>query len=483
MNEYIIDFHDKRIVVRTKGDGKQVASIDCPELKDEVTLPVRYPVTSLDDKLLGTINSFLPEKGRLVIRNGDKRSTLVINGNGELILKISGRKYDVGRMNLEDLAEEESQSVKESLSRTQDVKFSHGYKLRSSEETGTLYFFERKDGRVRANLTLDKSEYLNFLPVIVYDKAKKDVEGKTVKKPEPIKKGTKVRRKASDGKFVKFVKENFQPRVIEDAFPYQDQESEKERFFEYLDKGLRPVILNGPTGNGKSVLTRDYTHSRELPFYFDTGSSSFKLRTAVGKFVPSPGNPIFSPGSLTLAAIFGGLYVLEEMPPIPQDELTGLNVLLETGELPVITQFGYELVSAHPNFRFVATGNFHSNYTTNELNDALMQRFTQIKIGYPSKESTIDILQARAPGLDYETAELVTDAMFEMRKEAMSFSKDLGLKGAVELSQRLVMGSDTPLRALFEDNIVNPLTTYENNIERRDGKLYSKLMEIVGKYA
>lgn len=483
MNEYIIDFRGKGVAVSSKGDAKQVASIDCPELKDEIALPVRYPVTSLDKKLLGTINSFMPEKGKVVMRNGNTYSTLIIDGNGELILKANGRKYDIGRMGLEDLADEESKSIKESLSRTPDVSFSYGYKLRSSEETGTLYFFERKDGVTRANLTLDSSEYLDFLPVIMYGKVKKDAEGKTVKKKAEVKKGARIKRKASDGKFVKFVKGNFQPRILEDAFPYQDQDDEKERFFEYLDKGLRPVILNGPTGNGKSVLTRDYACSKGLPFYFDTGSQSFRLNTAIGKFVPSPGNPIYSPGSLTLAAIFGGLYVLEEMPPIPQDELTGLNVLLETGELPIITQFGHELISAHPNFRFVATGNFHSNYTTNELNDALMQRFTQLKIGYPSKENTIDILQARAPGLDYETAELITDAIFDMREETVKFSKDLGLKGAVELSQRLVMGSDIPMRALFEDNIVNPLTTYENNIERRDGKLYSKLMEIVDKYA
>ena len=171
------------------------------------------------------------------------------------------------------------------------------------------------------------------------------------------------------------------------------------------------------------------------------------------------------------------------MPPIPQDELTGLNIFLETGELPLITQFGHEVVTAHPRFRFVATGNFHSNYTTNELNDAFLQRFSQLKIGYPTRDNTVDIIQARAPGLDYETAELITDVLVEMRTEARKFSKDLGLKGAVELAQRIRMGTDISMRALFEDNIVNPLTTYENNVERKDGKLYTKLMSIVNKYA
>ncbi|MBI2044859.1 AAA family ATPase [Candidatus Pacearchaeota archaeon] len=474
MNNYAVDFQDKRAVVVNLEDGQAQAVVNYPELKEEIALPVRYIVTSLDDRLLGTISSYLPERNRVMMRNGDQNSILIIGGNEELILKTGSRRYDIGRLSLEDLASQEAEQLKQ-------AGFSHGYKLRSSEETGRLHYFEQ-DGLSRAVLALDISDYTSFLPIVIYDRIKQDIEGRTVKKQVPVKKPQKVHREVVEGNFVKFVKEHFQPRVIEGAFPYQDQEGEKERFFEYLDHGIRPVILNGPTGNGKTVLSRNYACERGLPFYFDTGSTSFRLSTAIGKFVPSPGNPTFSPGSLTLAAIHGGVYVLEEMPPIPQDELTGLNIFLETGELPLITQFGHEVVIANPNFRFVAAGNFHSNYTTNELNDALLQRFSQLKIGYPSRDNMIDILQARAPGLDYETAELITDAVEEMRPEARKFSRDLGLKGAVELAQRIIMGTTIPMRELFEDNIVNPLTTYENNIERRDGKLYTKLMDIVNKY-
>lgn len=473
MNNYTIDFQERGAVV-VDLDGQAQAVVNYPELKDEISLPVRYPVTSLDEKLIGTVSSYLPEKNRIMMRNGTESSTLIIGGNGELILKTGSRRYDIGKMSLDELTEQEVEQLRE-------AGFSHGYKLRSSEETGRLQFFE-KEGSSRVSLSLDSSDYIAFLPIVIYDKIKQDIEGKTVKKQVPTKKPRKVHRERIEGSFAKFVKEHFPPRTIEGAFTYQDQEGEKNRFFEYLDHGIRPVILNGPTGNGKTILSRDYASERGLPFYFDTGSTSFRLSTAVGKFVPSPGNPTFSPGSLSLAAIHGGVYVLEEMPPIPQDELTGLNIFLETGELPLITQFGHEIVTAHPNFRFVATGNFHSNYTTNELNDAFLQRFSQIKIGYPSRDNTVDILQARAPGIDYDTAELITDVVGEMRIEASKFSKDLGLKGAVELAQRIRMGTDISMRELFEDNIVNPLTTYENNIERKDGKLHTKLMNIVDKY-
>ncbi len=474
MNNYTIDFQDRGAVVVDLENGQAQAVVNYPELRDEIALPVHYPVTSLDEKLLGTISSYLPERKRVMMRNGNQSSTLIVDGNEELILKTRTRRYDIGRLSLDELASQEAEQLRQ-------AGFSHGYKLRSSEETGRLQYFE-KEGLTRAVLALDTSDFTAFLPIVVYDRIKKDVEGKTVKKQVPAKKPRKVNRELVEGPFAKYVKEHFQPRTMEGAFPYQDQEGEKDRFFEYLDHGIRPVILNGPTGNGKTVLSRDYACERKLPFYFDTGSTSLRLSTAIGKFIPSPGNPTFSPGSLTLAAIHGGVYVLEEMPPIPQDELTGLNIFLETGELPLITQFGHEVVTAHPNFRFVATGNFHSNYTTNELNDAFLQRFSQLKIGYPSRDNTVDIIQTRAPELDYETAELITDVVEEMRPEARKFSKDLGLKGAVELAQRIRMGTDISMRELFEDNIVNPLTTYENNIERRDGKLYTKLMNIVDKY-
>jgi len=474
MNNYAIDFQDKAVVIVDLQDGKPQAVVNHQELKDEISIPIRYSVTSLEDKLIGTISSFLPERNRIQMKNESEHSALIIGGNEELILKTEDRRYDISKQDLEELTKEESNQLKK-------ANFSFGYKIRSSEEAGRLQFFE-KDGKKRAVLSLDDSNYINFLPIVMYDKIKQDIQGKKVNKQIPVQKGFKIKKEIKEGPFVKFVKESFQPRFIEDAFSYQNQEGEKERFFEYLDKGVRPVILNGPTGNGKSILCRDYASLRGIPFYFDTGNTSFRLSTAIGKFVPSPGNPVFSPGSLTLAAIYGGMYVLEEMPPIPQDELTGLNIFLETGELPIITQFGHEVITANPEFRFVATGNFHSNYTTNELNDAFLQRFSQIKIGYPTRDNTVDIIQARAPGLDYETAEIITDALTEMRGEARKFSKDLGLKGAVELAQRIKMGTDITMRELFEDNLVNPLTTYENNIEKKDGKLYTKLMEIVDKY-
>jgi len=475
MNEYIIDFQSKGTLVFDKRKNEKTALITNPKLEQEINVPICYPVTSLEDRLIGEVVSFLPERNRVELKNGTETSTLIIGGNEELILRTKDSKYDVGTVELDDMKTEEAEQMK-------NIGFSKGYKIRSSQEKATLNFFEGQ-GKQRAMLSSETSDFKRFLPIILYSRIKSDLVGRTLKKNIPVSDSLRVAKNQDDGKFVKFVKENFTPRMLDNAFSYQDQEGEKARFFEYLDNGLRPVILNGPTGNGKSVLAKDYACSRRLPFYFDTGNSSFRLSSAIGKFVPTPGNATFSPGSLTLAAIFGGVYTMEEMAQIPQDELTGLNIFLETMELPIITHFGHEVITANPNFRFAATGNFHGNYTTNELNDAFLQRFAQIKMGYPSRDNTVDILQARAPGLDYKTAETITDIMTEMRSEAGAFSKDLGLKGAVEIAQRLKMKTGIPLRNLFEDNIINPLTTYEKSADNSQNPLYTKLTSVLDKYA
>src|SRR3989344_6067415 len=332
MAKYMVDFQDKKAVVIDLDSRKPQAEIQYPELADEVTIPIRYKIVTDGNGLAGMISSYLPERNRVMLSHNGSTVNLVIEGNNRLRLKTGTRQYDIGRVGLEDLAVGEAEKQKES-------GFSHGYKLRSPEETGSLSFYER-DGGQRAVLVTGDSPFMPFLPVALFDKINKDLEGKTVKKAIPQREAlitTKV--VEEQGAFARFVKERFKPRMLQKVFAYQDQNGEKDRLFEYLDSGLRPVILNGPTGNGKTVLARDYANARGLPYYFDTGSSSFRLSTAIGKFVPAAEGPTFSPGSLTLAAIHGGLYVLEEMPPIPQDELTGLNMFLETGELPLITQF------------------------------------------------------------------------------------------------------------------------------------------------
>ena len=122
-----------------------------------------------------------------------------------------------------------------------------------------------------------------------------------------------------------------------------------------------------------------------------------------------------------------------------------------------------------------SSGNLDNRYTPIELSDAFLERWAQIKLGYPDKQGTINILKSRAPKLDEETIILITDLIFDMRGVLTSYKKDMGLRGAVEVAQAL-QGSNQPIKKLIQVHMVNPKSTYEN-----DTTLYKKLMEKVDK--
>ena len=477
MAQYLIDFASNNRVeiseIQANNASISLSYIELLPKAGEVSLPLSYDIVKSEtETLIGKINSYMPNKERISFSTGNFCATLNQRPNETFSLSTQGgRIYDTKKINLEELIVKDDE-----LTVLKERGFQARYTLKNSQETVRLDFYE-KEGVVKALLVTQDSSYEQFLPLVLRDRIVETTKDITIKinqktiMPSFVKKTQDL----EETDFTRFVKENYKPQISENEFPFISEDTLTTRFFEYMDTALRPVLLNGPTGNGKTVLGRYYASERKLPFYFDPGNSSFRLSQSIGKFTPVNGSAIFTPGGLTLAAIHGGVYVLEEMAQVPQDELTGLNIFLETGQLPLITHFGHEVITAHKDFKFVATGNFHHAYTTNALNDATLQRFTQLKIPYPTRDVTIEILLQRAEGLEYEYAELITNTIFEMRDIAKEFDKDLGLKGAVEVAQRISIGTEIPFEQLIEDSVVNPLITYEN------GAMKAKLMEVVKK--
>ncbi|MBI5065506.1 AAA family ATPase [Candidatus Woesearchaeota archaeon] len=455
-------------------EKKALSKVRRPALGDQIEVPVNYAIETPDGSSLGTVISYKPQREEVLMQNGTQASTLKTKPDNQgLVLNLKGgRVFDVETIHsLDDLAGDERAKLEGQF-------FTKGYRLHSSQEKVTIDVFE-KDGQRRAVLHANNgSDYTNFLQLLLYDTIEKDLEGKELKEKEaPKPKRVEVVRKVELGPYARFVLERFSANMLDEAFEYMDQNGESRRFFEYMDDFEAPVLLNGPTGNGKSVLAMNYAFARKLPYYADRGQRKFDPNKTIGSLVPGAGQPFYAPGPLLLSMIHGGVYALEEGAHIHPDDFTAFNIILERGEVFVNTHLGPELIKAQKNWKYVVLGNFHAHYTSNEWTDANLQRFVQLKFGYPSKDLTSQILLARAPGLEAPMAGILSQAVEDLREVARRAHKDLGLKGLVRAARRLTKGTDIPLITLLEEEVVNPLTTYENNIEKKDGKLYTALMD------
>ncbi|NQS90756.1 AAA family ATPase, partial [Patescibacteria group bacterium] len=259
-----------------------------------------------------------------------------------------------------------------------------------------------------------------------------------------------------EGRYSNFILTSYPVNRMTQAVEYIDQKGEWKIFCELLmDKG-KPVLLNGPTGCGKSTMIKWYACLRGLPFYMSpTGNRETTIDDITGSWVPADPRPIKAPGALTLAMAHNGIFYFEEVGPVDPGVLYGLHGVLDDKKITVQSQYGFEVIEGGENFKMVSSGNLDNRYTPIELSDAFLERWAQIKLGYPDKEGTVNILKARAPKLDDETVTLITDLLFDMREILTGYKKDMGLRGAVEVSQAL-QESNQPIRKLIQVHMVNP---------------------------
>lgn len=144
------------------------------------------------------------------------------------------------------------------------------------------------------------------------------------------------------------------------------------------------VYLYGPAGTGKSYMARQIAEALELDFYPQSAiNDKFELE---GGQDPRNGSNGYIETAFYKAFKYGGLFLLDEADASDNTQLIALNNALADRKycFPVVG-----LVEAHPNFRFIATGNTagrgaDASYNTRQAQDAaFLNRFARkTKVDY-----------------------------------------------------------------------------------------------------
>jgi len=124
---------------------------------------------------------------------------------------------------------------------------------------------------------------------------------------------------------------------------------------------------------------------------------------------------------LTLAVRLGHVLLINEIDAIDPAELIGLNEIVE-GKPLTIPQTG-AVITPHPKFRLVATGNSAGSGDQSGLyqgvlrqNLAFLDRFRLMEVGYPEPEDEMKLLADVVPSMPVTVRESMIKVANQIRK-------------------------------------------------------------------
>ena len=142
---------------------------------------------------------------------------------------------------------------------------------------------------------------------------------------------------------------------------------------------IRPLLIHGPKGNGKSMSISNYAKEKNLIKY--VVNNAITPYDFMGSLLPS-GEYKYSP--MEMAFKNGGVLVFEEFDAYDTNAMLYLNDALETRR---ITLKNGEIIEGHKDLRIFATSNTNGNGATREysgrnmMDGALLDRFYKLEMG------------------------------------------------------------------------------------------------------
>jgi nitric oxide reductase NorQ protein len=146
--------------------------------------------------------------------------------------------------------------------------------------------------------------------------------------------------------------------------------------FEYARAGHINVLIEGPTGSGKTSAVLAYAAKRQVPFYAVSSSVGLEPSQLFGKYVPNADTGGFEwvDGPVTTVVRNGGVLLLNEMNFIPERIATVLFSLLDRRREITLLDHKGEVVKAHSDL--IVFGDLNPDYEgTRPLNKAFRNRF------------------------------------------------------------------------------------------------------------
>lgn len=263
----------------------------------------------------------------------------------------------------------------------------------------------------------------------------------------------------------------FSPETVNDLREYE--------YSGYKDGGL---FITGPKGAGKSSTVEQFYARMGKPVFRANGHERMEVSELIGQMNLVDQSTVFTYGPLTLAAKFGGVFLLDEADACPPEVLVGLHGIMEMNDKFVIPENGGEIINVHPDFRFIVTGNTagsgdeSGSYAGTMIqNSATLDRFNFLSWGYPSKEVEMAIVMAADPILAKAKSlvEVLVNAASETRGGGI---EEISTRTLIRWARKAVVYRDAgkSLQYSLDRSFSNRLN------ENQKAELYAKMRLVIG---
>lgn len=177
------------------------------------------------------------------------------------------------------------------------------------------------------------------------------------------------------------------------------------------------ILLCGEKATGKNILADNLAWLFARPVYNISFHANTDSSTLIGTDTFTGGEVRLRSGPVAQAARYGGFCILDEINMAKNDAVAVMHSVLDYRRL--IDVPGYERIPMHPATRFIATMNY--GYAgTRELNEALVSRFTVIRMPALSAEQLRRLLRADAPGASEENMERCVGLFIDLNEKAIN---------------------------------------------------------------
>lgn len=177
------------------------------------------------------------------------------------------------------------------------------------------------------------------------------------------------------------------------------------------------ILLCGGKATGKNILADNLAWLFARPVYNVSFHVNTDSSTLIGTDTFTGGEVRLRRGPITQAARQGGFCILDEINMAKNDAVAVMHAVLDYRRL--IDVPGYECVPMHPATRFIATMNY--GYAgTRELNEALVSRFTVIRMPVLQAQQLGRLLRMSAPGASEDNVERCAGLFIDLNEKAVN---------------------------------------------------------------